>query len=244
MTTQVKIDRGAGIAVWRQISEWLKTEIAAGRFAEGARLPAEADIASRFEVNRHTVRRAIAVLTSEGILRADQGRGTFVASAPISYPIGARTRFSEIVSGQDRTPSGRMIGSSVEPADAVIAEALSVSAGAPLLRIETLRVADGTPVLVGTSWFDQARFPGLVAAYAETGSFTRALELCGVPDYTRKETRVTAELVAAADAALLGLEPGQPVLVVESVNVDPVDAPVQYTRTRMAAERIQLVIEN
>ncbi|WP_417687535.1 phosphonate metabolism transcriptional regulator PhnF [Roseibium sp.] len=244
MTTQVKIDRGAGIAVWRQIAEWLKAEIAAGTYAEGARVPTEADIAGRFDVNRHTVRRAIAALTAEGILRADQGRGTFVAATAIDYPIRSRTRFSEIISGQDRTPSGRMIGSGTEPADALLSEALSVPLGTPLLRIETLRVVDGIPVLVGTSWFEQARFPGLLAAYAETGSFTKALSVCGIDDYTRKQSKVTAELVDQEDAAVLGLVSGQPVLVVESLNVDPQGTATQYTRTRMAADRLQVVIEN
>lgn len=244
MTTQVKIDRGAGIAVWRQIAEWLKGQIASGAFTTGSRLPTEGEIAAQFAVNRHTVRRAIAELTAEGLLRADQGRGTFVAAKPLDYPIRPRTRFSEIVSGQDKTPSGRMIGTGIEQADALIAGELKIPAGTPLLRIETLRVVDGTPVLVGTSWFEQARFPGLVAAYAETGSFTEALRRCGVEDYTRKETRVSAELIDTQDGALLEITPGQPVLVVESVNVDPDGRPTQYTRTRMAADRIQVVIES
>jgi GntR family transcriptional regulator, phosphonate transport system regulatory protein len=244
MTTQVKIDRGAGIAVWRQIAEWLKAEIASGSFATGTKLPTEADIAARFSVNRHTVRRAIAELTGEGLLRADQGRGTFVAAKPLDYPIRSRTRFSEIVSGQDKTPSGRMIGADVEDADTLIASELKVPAGTPLHRIETLRVVDGIPVLVGTSWFDKTRFPGLVTGYAETGSFTEALRRCGVEDYTRKETRVSAELADPQDSTLLEIAPGQPVLVVESVNVDPEGRPTQYTRTRMAADRIQVVIES
>lgn len=244
MTTQVKIDRGAGIAIWRQIAEWLKAEIASGTFSEGTRVPTEADIAARFDVNRHTVRRAIAALTADGILRADQGRGTFVAAAALDYPIKSRTRFSEIISGQDRTPSGRMIGNAIEAADALLSEALSVPVGATLLRIETLRVVDGVPVLVATSWFEQARFPALLASYAETGSFTEALNACGVEDYSRKRSKVTAELVEPDDAALLELAAGQPVLVVESLNIDPEGCPVQYTRTRMAADRLQVVIEN
>lgn len=244
MTKQMKIDRGAGIAIWRQIAEWLKAEISSGTFVTGSKLPTEADIAARFDVNRHTVRRAIAVLVNEGILRADQGRGTFVAAAPMNYPIGSRTRFSEIVSGQHKTPSGRMIGSALEEADALLAAELKLPLGVQLIRLETLRVVDGTPVLVATSWFEQARFPGLVAAYAETGSFTKALKQCGLDDYTRLETRVSAELIDPQDAAFLQIPEGQPILIVESTNVDDAGQPTQYTRTRMAADRIQLVIES
>lgn len=224
--------------------EWLKAEIASGAFEKGSRLPPESEIAARFGVNRHTVRRAIAALTAEGVLRADQGRGTFVAAAPISYPITSRTRFSEIVSGQDKAPSGRLIGSGTEEADALLANWLKVPIGTLLIRIETLRVADGVPVMVGTSWFEQSRFPNLVADYAETGTITKALAKAGVSDYRRKESRVTAELVDPQDVAVLGISSGQPVLVVESLNLDADGKPMQYTRTRMAADRIQLVVES
>ncbi len=224
--------------------EWLKAEIASGAFEKGSRLPPESEIAARFGVNRHTVRRAIAALTAEGILRADQGRGTFVAAAPISYPITSRTRFSEIVSGQDKAPSGRLIGSGTEEADALLANWLKVPIGTLLIRIENLRVADGIPVMIGTSWFEQSRFPNLVADYAETGSITKALAKAGVEDYRRKESRVTAELVDPQDVAVLNVASGQPVLVVESLNLDAEGEPMQYTRTRMAADRIQLVVES
>ncbi|WP_417677615.1 phosphonate metabolism transcriptional regulator PhnF [Roseibium sp.] len=244
MTIRTTLDRGAGIAIWRQIMEWLKAEIASGAFEKGSRLPPESEIAARFGVNRHTVRRAIAALTAEGILRADQGRGTFVAAAPISYPITSRTRFSEIVSGQDKAPSGRLIGSGTEEADALLANWLKVPIGTLLIRIENLRVADGIPVMIGTSWFEQSRFPNLVADYAETGSITKALAKAGVEDYRRKESRVTAELVDPQDVAVLNVASGQPVLVVESLNLDAEGEPMQYTRTRMAADRIQLVVES
>lgn len=244
MTIRTTLDRGAGIAIWRQIMEWLKAEIASGAFEKGSRLPPESEIAARFGVNRHTVRRAIAALTAEGILRADQGRGTFVAAAPISYPITSRTRFSEIVSGQDKAPSGRLIGSGTEEADALLANWLKVPIGTLLIRIETLRVADGVPVMIGTSWFEQSRFPNLVADYAESGSVTKALAKAGVADYRRKESRVTAELVDPQDVAVLNVASGQPVLVVESLNLDADGEPMQYTRTRMAADRIQLVVES
>nr|WP_328590033.1 phosphonate metabolism transcriptional regulator PhnF [Roseibium marinum] len=242
MTNHSTLDRGAGIAVWRQIMETLKAEIVSGAFGKGSRLPPESELAARFGVNRHTVRRAIAALTGEGILRADQGRGTFVASAPLSYPIGPRTRFSEIVSGQDRAPDGRLIGSASEEADALLANRLDVPLGTALLRVETLRVADGVPMIIATGWFDQTRVPNFVTDYADSGSITTALKRAGITDYRRKETRITAELVEANDARQLGLALGQPVMVMESVNLDMEGRPIQYTRARVAADRMQLVV--
>jgi GntR family phosphonate transport system transcriptional regulator len=49
-----------GVALWRRIADALEQSIAQGTFQAGSKLPAETEIAERFGVNRHTVRRAIA----------------------------------------------------------------------------------------------------------------------------------------------------------------------------------------
>jgi len=244
MTHRINIDRGSGVAVWRQIAEWLKAEIVSGTFVEGTKLPTETEIAALFGVNRHTVRRAIAELTAEGLLRADQGRGTFVAAAPISYPITARTRFTENLAGQARELEGVLIGSAIEEADALISNELEIAPKTPLVRIDTLRTADGIPLMVGTSWMERSRFPNLVRDYASSGSLTKAIRMAGVEDYLRLETRITAEKADLEDMRLLELQAGEPILVIESVNVEPDGRRMQYTRARAPADRLQLVVRS
>lgn len=237
------MDRGAGVALWRQIAERLKADIRAGVWAEDEKLPAENDLAGRFGVNRHTIRRAVAELSAQGLLRARQGHGTFVASAPISYPINERTRFSEIVSAQAREPGGRLIASTQEIAPPWLVEKMGLSAGEPVHRLETLHVADGIPVSLSTSWFPARRFPGLVSRYAETGSVTKALVGEGLTDYRRKRTDVSARPAEADEARWLQLSPDAPVLVTDVTNVDAEGRTIQVARTRFAADRIVLNIE-
>ena len=57
--------RGEGVALWRQICQRIGDEIHAGAYAPGVRLPTESNLAQRFAVNRHTIRRAIGAL--EGV---------------------------------------------------------------------------------------------------------------------------------------------------------------------------------
>ena len=111
MDLDLRLSRGEGLAAWRQIADGLEADMAAGRLLPGDRLPAEAELARRFGVNRHTVRRALAVLASRGLVRATQGRGTFVEAKPLAYPIGPRTRFSEAVARTGREAWGDLIGS-------------------------------------------------------------------------------------------------------------------------------------
>jgi GntR family phosphonate transport system transcriptional regulator len=234
--------RGSGVSAWRQIADALRDEIAAGLFAVGERLPTEAELSLRFGVNRHTLRRAIAALSADGLVRADQGRGTFVAERPLPYPIGRRTRFSAAVEAAARTPGRILLGAVIEPATAALAGRLRLAPGARLHRIETMSVVDGAPISVATGWLSADRFPDFPALIAETGSYTAAFARSGVADYVRLETRIRAALADADDAPRLGLPTGAPVLVTESLDGDPGGAPLECGNTRFAADRIELTV--
>jgi GntR family transcriptional regulator, phosphonate transport system regulatory protein len=233
----------AGVSLWRRIADELEQSIARGTFKPGSKLPGEVDIAQRFGVNRHTVRRAIAALAQRGLVRAERGSGTFIEQRRIPYPIRQRTRFSENVGGAGHTVSGRLIAHAVEDADAEVARILKLKPGAPALRLELLRHADRVPVCAATTWLDAQRFPGAARVYTSNSSVTRMLAHFGVRTYVRKSTRVTAAIAEAADAALLRITLGRPMLVVDSVDVDGDGAPVLTTHARFAADRLELVIE-
>ncbi|WP_369807174.1 phosphonate metabolism transcriptional regulator PhnF [Ancylobacter radicis] len=244
VTAPSDVERGSGVALWRQIVERIEADIHEGHLAPGTRLPTEMELAERFGVNRHTLRRALATLNEQGLIEATPGRGTFVKEPPIRYPISSRTRFSEIVSGEGRAPSGRLIGSRVEPASAEIATALRLPPGSDVLRIDMLREADGVPITAGSHWYEAERCRDLDLLVAATGSVTRALETLGLGDYRRLETRITARLADEEDRRLLSLPAGRTVMVVEAINGDPQRRPIQFSRARFAADRVQLVVKN
>src|SRR3954470_7462517 len=118
--------RGQGVALWRQIAGSLETEIAGGGLSPGARLPTEAELTARYGVNRHTVRRAMEELENRGLVRIEQGRGSFVAEDVLDYPVGPRTRFSETIRRQNREPQGRILRIEEMPAESNVAELLKL----------------------------------------------------------------------------------------------------------------------
>ena len=233
-----------GITRWRRVADGIRAAIGDGTMIE--RLPAEGELARRYGVNRHTVRRAIAALAADGLVRAERGRGTFVdRPAPrLPYPVGPRTRFSENIHAQSRRPLGRLVRADRTRADTEAAAALDCPVGAPLHRLETLSVADGLPLSVATHWLSAERFPGIVQGYAESGSFTEAMRRAGIDDYRRRETRVSAERVSRADAELLAAVPDGLVLVARAIDVDMAGRPIQVLRTRFHADRMELVFRH
>ncbi len=241
--TGAPLARGEGVALWRQIAATLEAEIARGSKAAGERLPTEAALTLRFGVNRHTVRRALEDLEARGLIRVEQGRGAFVAEDVVDYRLGPRTRFSELVRRENREPAGRILRVAEIQAETMLAEALGVRRGRLVLRVDRLGLADGRPVVLGTHHLPLPRCAAAQEVLETKPSITAALEACGIPDYRRQSSRITARLPTPDEADLLQQSRSRPVLVAESLNVDPAGQPVDWTIAVYAAGRVQLVVE-
>ncbi|THF48996.1 phosphonate metabolism transcriptional regulator PhnF [Allorhizobium terrae] len=238
------IQRQTGVALWRQIADRIRVAISDGLYDATGMVPPEAVLAAEFEVNRHTVRSALAALAQEGIVRAVQGRGTLIERRDrITFPISKRTRFTPGIGDQARILEGLLLESAEEPATAELAAHLKLKPGEKVIRMEGLRKADGQPVSRATSWFPAKRFAGIDDAYRKTGSVTAAFAACGLADYLRIKTEVSAVHADPSDRQELGLSPGAIVLVTKALNADPEGIPVQYAVTRFPADRVQFTIE-
>jgi GntR family phosphonate transport system transcriptional regulator len=238
----IGVERGAGIAIWRQLASHLEDDIAAGRFAAHDRLPTEAALAAQFGVNRHTVRRAIGALAEQGLVRVEQGRGAFVEDVVVDYPLRHRTSFSANLLEQGREPAHRIIAVEELRADARIASGLEVRRGAKVVVSRALGLADGVPLSLSISIFPQARFPGLAERLGAKGSISKTLATYGLADYHRRETRILTRMPTADEARHLRQPSSQPVLVTEAVDVDADDRPIRLGITCFAGARVQITV--
>jgi GntR family histidine utilization transcriptional repressor len=86
-------------APYARVKQFLKRELAQGRWPPGALMPSEADLVAKFGVSRMTVNRALRELQSEGLVRRAQGVGTFAAALHrVSSTLTIRDLHEEIVS--------------------------------------------------------------------------------------------------------------------------------------------------
>jgi GntR family phosphonate transport system transcriptional regulator len=233
----------AGFALWRRVADQLERAIADGRYPVDTRLPGEIDIAQRLGVNRHTVRRALAALAARGFVRAERGSGTYVETARLRYPIRSRTRFSR--DRRRRRPrAGRppLLRSGIEEAEPEIARRLALAPRTAVIRLDILRSVDRVPV--------SARRPGcrLTAPRMPAAS-------TGKPARSPARWRESASRTFAARAR--GSQPPSPrrrCRAAAACARPPADrggqhrrhrrrTPILTTRARLAADRIELVIE-
>lgn len=229
-------------ALWTAIQEALADEIAQGHYAPGDRLPTEAQLAERFGVNRHTVRRALAGLAERDIVFARRGAGVFVRHTPTPYPLGRRVRYHQNLLAANRVPDKRILLLETRAAGACEAKALGLSPGDQVHVYEGLSLSDGVPLATSVSVFPAARFPNLLDALRQTPSVTEAFAAHGVADYTRSRTEVTAQTAPHTQATLLQLRPGVALLGTISLNVDGAGNAIEYGRAWFAPDRVTMTV--
>lgn len=227
-------------ALWNAIHDTLRNEIADGHYAPGDRLPTEAQMASRFQVNRHTVRRALSALSEQDIVYARRGAGVFVRHVPTPYPIGRRVRFNHALHAAGRVPTRRILSLETRLGNTHELAALHLTENAMVHVYEGLSLSDGVPLAITSSAFPAARFPDLPEVLRESKSITTVFAHHNIKDYTRQSTQITAKAASRTKAALLELRPGDPILRTISINVDAADTPIEYGRTWFAADRVTL----
>ncbi len=240
--------RLVGGTIWREIAAGIAGEIQSGQRAGGERLPTEASLALRFGVNRHTIRRALAALAAQRLIRTEHGNGSFVAEDILDYRVDLRPRFSEWIRRHNREPAGdvldlREMPVSALPEAASAAEALEIAGSAPVILLERLGRADERPVALSRHIFPSQRLPGLLDALKRERSITAALAQTGIADYLRKQTRASARLPDAREARLLKLAAHDVVLACENTNIRLEGEPTEFCSVIYPARRVQLIFE-
>jgi GntR family transcriptional regulator, phosphonate transport system regulatory protein len=231
----------AALPLWRQIQEAISREIFTGSLEPGQKIPSAHELAKRFGVNRHTVRRAINELAKRNLVRTETGSGTYVRERPYYYPITDRTRCSQTMGNYSIATRYELIEHRLESPGATVCESL----GRDVKRVYCLvyrSYVDERLFDYSEAYFPAQRFPGLPEVFERHRSVTRTLAEFGVRDYLRQSTAIMAKLPAAAIAKHLSLAPGRPVLHVCSTNVDLDGVPVQYGETYFSGDWVRLMV--
>ena len=234
--------RRSGVAVWKQIADTLGTEIRDRAFTATGRLPSENELSTRFGVNRHTLRQAVAALQGDGLVRIEPGRGTFVQHELLDYVLSRRTRFSENLQRQGLLPSKQLLTAREMPAPERAAHELRLGTGDKVLMVEMLDEANEQPIALATAYYPAGRFAGLLDMLGRGTCTTDILRHFGVEDYVRAESRVTTQMPSVETARLLKQPLTRPVLCVECLDVDMAGRPIKYGETVFSGDRVQLVI--
>jgi GntR family transcriptional regulator len=205
--------------LYRQVKERLVRRIAAGEWQAGRIIPSEFQIAAELAVSQGTVRKALDEMTAENLLVRRQGVGTFVASHDedrILFQFFKLTRDD----GAREFPDSQVLSVERARAEASEAQRLALARNAHVVRIHRLRSLGGAVAISEHIAVPAARFPDLERADPVPNNLYGLYgERYGVT-VARATESLKAVPCPAPDAALMGIAPGMPVLVIDRLAAD------------------------
>jgi len=234
------------LLLWQKIVNDLEEKITSGALAPGARLPTENALASLYDVNRHTVRRAIRELVLQDMVEVTQGRGSFVCQKRISMdyskdiyaPSGLQITLAKKGHGHEKAVR-------VEPATANMAQALQIAVSDSVAVLDfVVKSSDAKPLALTTRTLPLGRLQGVLQAFEQTDDLPKALESVGVRQITRKWVRIRSRTASAEERSVLGISLHTPVLMVGCLFVNGNGKPVLHDCSFYAADRIEVYSHN
>lgn len=219
--------------LYRQIKSLILQGLESGEWRPGEVIPSETELAVRFNVSQGTVRKAVDEMAAENLLVRRQGKGTYVASHNDADQ-QAKFRFLRLVpeSGKLEPPQSQPLECWRAKAGQEASRILAIKPGAPITIIRRLLKFAQKSVVIDEIYLPGETFVGLnlemLQEYA--GSFYGLLESQFGVRMIRAEERLRAIAADRANATLLGVGEGAPLLSVERVSYTYGDRPVEWRR--------------
>ena len=256
-TVTMRLRRNGAVPIYRQVRDAIAEQIDRGALAPGQRLPSEAQLASDFEINRLTVRRAIEELTREGIVFTRRGAGSYVTEARTRTPLEVslspvsewgllgKGAAKDLASGADYREV-LLSYADYDGSDGAVRRDLEIPR-AKISELETAFEVAGEIRMLSTLWMTRRIGLNIQRSWAERpgdarpGDYLALREEFGDKLYALWRS-FSAEAASVHDAELFDIQPGSPLLVREGVTVDRFGTPVVRTRRRVRGDRVRYVV--
>lgn len=215
---------------YSQIINYYRTLIESGKLTEGEKMPTEEAIGELFGVSRITVRQALDGLAQGGYIYKIQGKGSFVSAKKAGMQLNHLIGFSDEMRGIGMSPSTVLIDQCLTSPNETMAAALGIDMSQKVYLISRVRCADEIPMAVEKVCLPFSRFAGI-----ETQDLNQSLYLLLKQQYGCEPHKavqsIQAGLANSADAKLLQIKVGGPVLRITRTAYDSNDVPFEYTES-------------
>lgn len=238
------IQSDSRLPLYQQLRDDMLAKIMSREWQPDTAIPTELELTKAYGVAIGTVRKAVETLVSEGLLERSQGRGTFVRRPNFTSSLFRFFRH-QTTDGKYKVPTGRILGRTLTtPPDAVVT-ALGLKQRSKAIHLDRLRLINESPVLSEDIWLPYAPFKALMEVeLSAIGDLLYPLyeELCGQTVASAQET-LTVESADRKVADQLGIEVGQPVVVIDRLALGYDRQPLEWRRSRGPAESFRYQVE-
>lgn len=219
---------------YQEIAEVLRERLADAPV--GSVLASESEMSAEFEASRVTIRRALELVRDDGLIAARQGFGWYVAGEPVRQSLESLGTIESEVEGVGKISERKIAEFAYEQAPERVRKILDVE---DVLRVKRVNLADGEPFAVVTVWCPADLSASLSRRDVERRPFYELLDI----ELRGATQTIGADLASAADAALLDVPQGAPLLRCQRTTTDQAGRAVLVSEHLFPAHRTEFVVD-
>lgn len=211
------IDPNDFLPRYYQLANILRERIIQGKIQAHQPIPAERQLEEIYSVSRTTIRQAIDLLVRQGYLYREHGKGTFVSPQKLQKGISELTSFSEDMQRRGIAPGQKILEMGlVQPPENVCTHLELPENAGPVLLVERLRLGDGVPMGLQTSYTVLPEGQAISREELEqAGSIYRLLQEKFHLIPTEADETLEVTVATGREASLLQIKAGSPLLLSE-----------------------------
>ena len=227
MTSDLVLDNRSPVPLYHQLKNYLENLIATGDLNPGDRIPSESELGEKFQVSRTTVRQALGDLVNQGVLTRIQGKGTFIAQKRIQQQLGHLTSFTQDMQSRLSKPRSEVLRFEVVSSNIMVANALQIQTGDPVILLKRIRYADDQPLAVEVSYLPYREYgPLLEENFAEASLYETLKKRFNILA-VRALQQIEAVSCPNDEARLLKIRRGAPILHINRTTFSQDDRPFE-----------------
>jgi GntR family transcriptional regulator len=231
------LDSGSFVPYYEQIVERVRTLVKENKLKEGDVFCSEGEIARTLGISKMPVRQAFQKLRSEGLLVLSRGKKPMVGSGRVPWNFQQLRGFSEEMRRRGLVPSAKLLTLELREPTQELSQALKLSSGEKVYELKRLRLVNGEPVAVVTSYLPARIFSGIEKYDLEKQSLYYLIESV----YRRKlqwaEEVIGAITAGDEEAELLGASVGTPLLHIRETTYDVQHTATEYSVSLLRGDR-------
>jgi len=214
-----------------RVAHDLGREIATGAYESGGKLPTEGELAKRYRVSRGTVRHALSVLRTNGLVTSRRGTPRVVLRTAQGQSFGELLSFTRWARSIGKQPGGRIVRLEWGEASDEECDQLRLTADAQVCRVLRIRTLSRRPVMVERTAYPQTVGELIAALARDVASYTVELESRGVLFADAQHT-IDVVPADADDAELLECRVGESLMRERRRSTDPAGVPIEWADDR------------
>jgi GntR family transcriptional regulator len=234
-------NRDSQLPLYAQVEAALMARIVDGTYPPGAQLPNEASLLSTFGISRTTLQKTVQNLISRGLIEIRRGKGTFVSQPRLTQELTELSGFVEDMRMHGRHPTARLLSKRTENASDAVARKLSLESGTPVVHIQRIRIADGTPLSFDETWLPKDIGEKIIENDLEVEPIFSLLEQKYDTPLVEAEYRLEAVVADKVVAQALEIKAGSAIFLIDRTSYSEQGRPVDYEKLYYRGDQIQFI---